>query len=99
KARWTLALLAVGTWVAGAFAIKERVVRALQTIANLLEALREGDFSVRGRLIERRDALGEALVEVNTLADTLARQRTGALEATALLTKVMAEIDVAVFAF
>ena len=39
------------------------------------------------------------LAEVNTLADTLAQQRTGALEASALLGKVMAEIDVAVFAF
>jgi two-component system nitrogen regulation sensor histidine kinase NtrY len=99
KVRWTLTLVVAGGWLYGAFAIKERVVRALQTIANLLEALREGDFSVRGRLVDRRDALGEALAEVNTLADTLARQRTGALEATALLTKVMAEIDVAVFAF
>jgi two-component system, NtrC family, nitrogen regulation sensor histidine kinase NtrY len=99
KVRWTLGLVAVVGWLAGAFAIKERVVRALQTIANLLEALREGDFSVRGRIVDRRDALAEALAEVNTLADTLARQRTGALEATALLTKVMAEIDVAVFAF
>jgi two-component system nitrogen regulation sensor histidine kinase NtrY len=99
KLQWTLSTVVVGGWLVGAFAIKERVVRALQTIANLLEALREGDFSVRGRLVDRRDALGEALAEVNTLADTLARQRTGALEATALLTKVMAEIDVAVFAF
>jgi two-component system nitrogen regulation sensor histidine kinase NtrY len=101
KLRWTLALVVGGAWLIGAFAVRERVVRALQTIANLLEALREGDFSVRGRLLGggRRDALGEALVEINTLADTLARQRTGALEATALLTKVMAEIDVAVFAF
>ena len=31
------------------FAARERVVFPLQTIANLLGALREGDFSVRGR--------------------------------------------------
>jgi two-component system nitrogen regulation sensor histidine kinase NtrY len=100
KLQWTLTVVVVSGWLGGAFAIRERVVRALQTIANLLEALREGDFSVRGRqYVDRRDALGEALAEVNVLADTLARQRTGALEATALLTKVMAEIDVAVFAF
>jgi two-component system nitrogen regulation sensor histidine kinase NtrY len=100
KLQWTLTVVVVSGWLGGAFAIRERVVRALQTIANLLEALREGDFSVRGRqYVDRRDALGEALAEVNVLADTLARQRTGALEATALLTKVMSEIDVAVFAF
>src|SRR5205814_495565 len=68
-------------------------------IANLLGALREGDFSVRGRRAQPQDALGEALAEVNLLAETLARQRTGALEASALLGKVMAEIDVAIFAF
>ena len=37
--------------------------------------------------------------EVNALADTLREQRLGALEATALLRKVLEEIDVAVFAF
>jgi nitrogen fixation/metabolism regulation signal transduction histidine kinase len=99
RVQWTLTVLAVGTWLAGAFALKDRVVRALQNIANLLGALREGDFSLRGRRATPRDALGEALVEVNSLAETLAHQRTDALEASALLGKVMAEIDVAVFAF
>jgi two-component system nitrogen regulation sensor histidine kinase NtrY len=36
---------------------------------------------------------------VNALRETLRAQRLGALEATALLRRVMAEIDVAVFAF
>jgi len=99
RVQWTLTVLAVGTWLGGAFALKDRVVRALQNIANLLGALREGDFSLRGRQAEPRDALGETLVEVNSLAETLAHQRTDALEASALLGKVMAEIDVAVFAF
>jgi nitrogen fixation/metabolism regulation signal transduction histidine kinase len=89
----------VAAWVAGALALRERVARALRTIANLLGALREGDFSIRGRQAAAPDALGEALGEVNRLAETLASQRTGALEASALLGKVMSEIDVAVFAF
>ena len=87
------------TWLGGAFALRERVVRALQTVSSLLGALREGDYSFRGRVPRRHDALGEAISDVNSLAETLAGQRTGALEATALLGKVMAEIDVAVFAF
>src|SRR5258708_34776002 len=45
------------------------------------------------------DALGEVMLEVNDLGQTLREQRIGALEATALLRTVMAEIDVAVFAF
>jgi two-component system nitrogen regulation sensor histidine kinase NtrY len=99
RVQWTLTVLALGTWLGGAFALKDRVVRALQNIANLLGALREGDFSLRGRQAQPRDALGETLVEVNNLAETLAHQRTDALEASALLGKVMAEIDVAIFAF
>jgi len=45
------------------------------------------------------DALGEVMLEVNDLGQTLREQRIGALEANALLRTVMAEIDVAVFAF
>jgi two-component system nitrogen regulation sensor histidine kinase NtrY len=99
RVQWTLSVVAVGAWLAGALALKDRVVRALQNIANLLAALREGDFSLRGRKASPDDALGEALAEVNHLAETLAHQRTDALEASALLGKVMAEIDVAIFAF
>src|SRR5579862_2524667 len=100
--RWleaALGALVIGSWLAGAFAVRGRVVRALQTVSGLLAALRQGDFSIRGRRHSPSDALGEALGEVNSLADTLASQRAGALEASALLGKVMAEIDVAVFAF
>jgi PAS domain S-box-containing protein len=39
------------------------------------------------------------MLEVNTLGETLHRQRLDALEATALLSKVMEEIDVAAFTF
>ena len=68
-------------------------------MANLLEALRESDFSFRARGARRDDPLGETLFEINALADTLRDERLGSLEATALLRTVMGEIDVAVFAF
>jgi nitrogen fixation/metabolism regulation signal transduction histidine kinase len=76
-----------------------RVVRPLQTVANLLSAMRDGDFSIQARGGQRGDALGEVLLEINGLVEILREQRLGALEATALLRKVMEEIDVAVFAF
>ena len=97
--RWVLGAAVALAWLWGAFSLRTRVARTLQNLANLVGALREGDFSFRGRRLEPRDALGEALAEINGLADSLAAQRTGAVEATALLEKVMAEIDVAVFAF
>lgn len=99
KVQWTLSLLVVGTWIGFAVALRERVVRPLQTISNLLAALHEEDFSIRARGASRDDALGELLIEVNTLSETLREQKMGALEATSLLRAVMSEIEVAVFAF
>ncbi len=75
------------------------MVRPLQTLSNLLGAMREEDFSFRARGSRGDDALSLAMAEVNALADTLREQRLGALEASALLRKVMEEIDVAVFTF
>ena len=88
----------MGCWLAFAAALRERASRALQTIANLVGALREGDFSVRARGASASDDLGLAFLELNALGETLRRQRLGALEASALLERVMGEIDVAVFA-
>jgi two-component system nitrogen regulation sensor histidine kinase NtrY len=99
KVGWTVSLLVVVFWLSVAFALRERVVRPLQTLSNMLAALREEDFSIRARGARSDDALGLALLEVNTLGQTLREQRLGALEATALLARVMEEIDVAVFAF
>jgi two-component system, NtrC family, nitrogen regulation sensor histidine kinase NtrY len=99
KLQWTLSVLMVLTWLSFAFTAQSRVVFPLRTLSNLLAALREGDFSIRARGASQEDALGEVLREVNALGETLRQQRLGALEATALLRKVMEEIDVAVFAF
>ena len=99
KTEWTVALLIVGCWLGFAFGLRERVIRPLQTLSNILAALREDDFSIRARGADPNDTLGEVVLEVNALGETLKEQRLGAVEATALLRKVMAEIDVAVFTF
>ncbi|GMV09165.1 MAG: hypothetical protein AMXMBFR55_08990 [Gemmatimonadota bacterium] len=99
QATWTLGGFVAGTWLIIAFALRDRVVRPLQTLSNMLAALREGDFSLRARLEHGDDALALALLEVNMLGDTLRSQRRGALEAGSLLRAVMAEIDVAIFTF
>ena len=49
KTQWTLTVLIVCLWLGFAMAVRDRVVFPLQTLSNLLSALREGDFSVRGR--------------------------------------------------
>jgi nitrogen fixation/metabolism regulation signal transduction histidine kinase len=99
KVQWTLTLLIVGFWLGFALAARRRVVRPLQTMANLLSALREGDFSIRARGAQRDEPLGDVYAEINSLGNVLKAQRLGALEATALLRTVMEEIDVAIFAF
>ena len=99
KVQWTLTLVIVVCWFGFSLAVQTRVIRPLQTMANLLSALREGDFSVRARGARRDEALGDVMAEINTLSRTLQEQRLGALEATALLRTVMEEIEVAIFAF
>jgi two-component system, NtrC family, nitrogen regulation sensor histidine kinase NtrY len=99
KVQWTLTILIVGCFVVFVTSAREHTIRPLQTMSNLLAALREGDYSIRARGAREGSALGEVLLEVNSLGETLRQQRLGAFEATALLRTIMSEIDVAVFTF
>jgi two-component system nitrogen regulation sensor histidine kinase NtrY len=104
KVQWTLSVLIIGVWIGCSLSVRHRVVLPLQTLSNLLAALRESDFSIRargaiGRGAASNDPLGAVMLEVNVLATTLHDQRLVALEAGALLRTVMVEIDVAVFTF
>jgi len=99
RVEWTLTVVILGFWFGFSFALRSKVIRPLQTISNLLAALREGDFSIRARGYRRTDALSNVMAEINDLGATLQEQRLGAVEATALLGKVVEETDVAVFAF
>jgi len=99
ETRWTLAILTAGLWIGLAAAVRMRVIFEMQTLSNIIGALREGDFSVRPRSTRSGEGLAELVRELNILSDTLHRERLGAVEAGALLKKVIDEIDVAVFAF
>ena len=88
-----LACLLIGS------ALHDHIIRPLQTLANVVGALRDEDYSFRARMAVPNDALGELSLEVNALADLLARHRTGAIEATALLQRVVEEVDIPIFAF
>ena len=99
KVQWTLTILILVFAASFISAARDHTIHPLQTMSNLLAALREGDYSIRARGARGDDALGEVLLEVNTLGETLRVQRLGAFEATALLRTIMAEIDVAVFTF
>jgi PAS domain-containing protein len=79
--------------------LRSRVVFPMQTLTNLLDALREGDYSVRSRRGRQSGALGEMMAAANELGETLLLDHQRSREATALLRAAMAEIDVAVFVF
>src|SRR5881398_2394692 len=99
KVQWTLTILIVACFIGFISSAREHFVHPLQTMSNLLAALREGDYSIRARGAGGDNALGEVLLEINSLGETLRRQRLGAFEATALLRTIMSEIDVAIFTF
>jgi PAS domain S-box-containing protein len=104
RAQVAVTAVILAAWLGGALAVRRRAVLPLQTLANLLAALRERDFSIRARATSSRavpsnDPLEAVMLEVHDLATTLHDQRLGALEAGALLRTVMKEIDVAVFTF
>jgi PAS domain S-box-containing protein len=99
RVQWTGTVALLGAWLGLSVAVREHVVRPLGTLANMLAALREGDFSIRARVGDADDPLSLAYLEVNNLEEILREQRLGAVEATETLRKVLEEIDVAVFAF
>jgi len=99
RTQWTLSVAVVLVWVSLVFMLRERLIRPLHAVSNMLEALREGDYSLRTRSAGRDDALGLILHEVNELAQTFHDQRLDALEASNLLTRVLSVIDVALFSF
>lgn len=99
KVQWTFAIVIVSCLAGFILSAREHLIRPLQTMTNLLGALREGDYSIRARGARADDVLGEVLLEINLLGETLRVQRLGAFEATALLRTIMAEIEVAVFTF
>ena len=80
-------------------AFMEEAVRPVQTLANVVAALREEDYSFRARGASRDDAVGQLALEINALADTLQTQRVASLEAVALLRRVIAEMDAPILAF
>src|SRR6516164_528970 len=86
-------------WFLLTLALLEQIVRPLQTLSNVVSALREEDYSFRAREANPNDALGELSLEINTLADILTEQRIQTIETTALLRRVVDEIDVPIFTF
>ena len=92
-------LAVVLAWAFAVSVLMEQIVRPLQTLANVVAALREDDYSFRARGGQRNDAVGDLALEVNRLAGMLQGQRSGALEAMELVERVMRSMQSPVLAF
>jgi len=99
ESRLTLIGAELFFWWLMAMALQEQTIRPLQTLANVIGSLREEDYSFRARNAVPDDALGELSLEVNSLADMLSDEKVKTIEATALLQRVVDEIDAPLFAF
>lgn len=99
EARLSLIGVELFAWWLLAMALQEQTTRPLQTLANVISSLREEDYSFRARNASPDDALGELSLEVNALADMLSEEKLRSVEATALLQRVVDEIDAPLFTF
>jgi nitrogen fixation/metabolism regulation signal transduction histidine kinase len=86
-------------WLFVVSLLLEHIIRPLQTLANVIAALRENDYSFRARGGRRNDAMGDLALEINALAGMLQAQRVGAMEAMALVERVMKSMQSPVLAF
>ncbi len=93
-----LSLLCALAWAALCALTRGTVTEPLRGLATVVEALRTGDYSIRGRAAGPGEPLGELTLEVNQLADLLRSERLRTLEATALLEQLLRSVDVAVLA-
>ncbi|HEY0760335.1 MAG TPA: ATP-binding protein [Acidisarcina sp.] len=92
-------LASVIVWMILSSAFKDQIVRPLQTLSNVVAALREDDYSFRARGARRDDALGELALEINSLASMLQTQRVSAIEAEELLRRVVESMATPVLTF
>jgi two-component system, NtrC family, nitrogen regulation sensor histidine kinase NtrY len=100
---WLLAsVTAIGLAIAWAIATRyffEQLIRPLQTLSNVVSALRGDDFSFRARGALRGDSLGDLALEINALAGTLQNQRSAARDALTLVERVITSMQSPVLAF
>ena len=97
--QWVALPLLIIAWVFAVSLLMEQIIRPMQTLANVVSALREDDYSFRARGGRRNDALGDLALEINALAAMLQVQRVGAMEAMALVERVMKSMQSPVLAF
>ena len=98
-ARWTISILALLSFGMVIAVVRAQLDHPLRTLANLISAIREEDYSIRARGSSRNDAMSEVARELNLLTRMLRERRLAEREAAALVRAVLEHIDSAIFAF
>ncbi len=91
--------LACGIVALAALRLQQQLSHPLRTAANILDALRHGDYTHRARTDVVGGAVGALLAEINQLAEHLHAARLRADETAALLQTLIERVDVAILAF
>ena len=78
--------------------IHQKSAYQFRSLSNLLEAMIQGDYSLRARSDKNDSALNELVDAINGLAQRLSRQRLESIESQLLLKTVIEHIDVAIIA-
>lgn len=89
----------VSLWLWFALAVRDQVREPMASLSNMIEALREGDYTLRGRGGSAGDCLVEVHAEVNALSDTMRHRRGRRVETAALLSKLLETVDIAIMTF
>ncbi len=95
-------LTAVGLLVVAfliVFRLRRRIEFSIGTAASIIASIRYEEFAVRIQQFQRQGAFGQLLTEINMLGEQLQKHRHGSVESTVLLSKVLEEIDIAIFGF
>ena len=77
--KWTVTLFIVLAWMIGSSMLHGQVIRPMQTLSNMVAAIREEDFSFRLRGGGREDSLADLIYEINSLAIRLQQQKSARL--------------------
>lgn len=93
---WFVAVAVVLATLVLARRHQRRLIYPIHTLASLLEALRQGDYSLRGA---QGSVLGDVIYDINALAERLQEERLQFEESSYLLGKTLAALDSAVLVF
>jgi nitrogen fixation/metabolism regulation signal transduction histidine kinase len=92
-------LAAAGALLLTVVRLQQKASHPLRTAANVLDALRHGDYMQRARTDVIGGPASDLLAEVNQLAQHLQAERVRAAETAALLQAVVQRVDVALLTF